>query len=112
MATSTIKTPSGLETRSVTMGGEARYVFKSDSGIVEFYWDITGLSSTETTLNFGTMPEGFRPKAAYAIFSLHERNSPYLDVATVWFAHTGSVYIYKPAYLTAGYLWGEYMTGL
>lgn len=113
MATSIIETRGGWASNMVTVGGEERALIKGDNGIATFYWAFSGLSTSDTYLNLGTLPVGLRPIATYAIIPLFSKDSPYTTiVGTLWISHGGAVTLYKPIDVTGGYVYGEYMTGL
>lgn len=113
MATSIIETRGGWASSQVTVGGTERTIIKSDSGIATFYWDFSGLSSSDTYLNLGTLPVGFRPITSYILIPLFSGTSPYTTiVGTLWISHSGAMTLYKAANVTSGYAYGIYLTGL
>lgn len=113
MAESIIETRGGWTSKSVTVGGKECTLIKGDNGIATFYWEFSGLSSSDTFLNLGTLPVGFRPITSYALIPLFSGTSPYATIlGTLWISHGGAMTLYKSANVTGGYAYGIYLTGL
>lgn len=112
MAESIIETRGGWASSQVTVGGKECTIIKSDSGIATFYWRFDDLSSSDTYVNLGTLPEGFRPICTYTIAHLTSVSPPYTAVGSLWISHGGALTLYKPVSVTDVYICGIYLTGL
>ena len=112
MATSTIKAPLNVTGQAITLGETNFTAYRSDSGNVSFYGQLTNLSGNDSYINLGTLPKELRPVGIYAFASLRTTTSPYAEVGTIWISHGGAVTLYKQTGVTTGYVYADYSTGL
>ena len=94
------------EFESTTIGG---VTFYKNGNTVSFYGLASNLP-TATSITFGQLPAGFRPKNTYTISPFYLDSAiPYSPIGTVWINNSnGTVVIYKGGQ-ESGYLSGTYL---
>lgn len=76
------------------------------SDVIELYLANlnTGITSGTT---IGTLAEGYRPAANYAILPVYSNLSPYQPIGSLWLYNNGTMTIYFSG--TPGYVFGTYI---